>query len=249
MQHANGGGTEGVGACKRQFACPCPLLLHGPCLYAPSLAPPLLPFHTQGSPHPGSVQTGNVGRCMKGTPPPLLPLTPAELNRTAHAGPLHPNRAWKHRHTAPPLPLASCSCTHTSGAHKWGGGSPFPPFPHSCVCAKRAWGWTAMWETVLPPFRPLPAQQTGVWRRHCPPFLPPSPPCVHETRHPTDEGNRMCPFAMLLRFAKRCPTWTCMMWMQPLMTQLWSSDTRYSNTRSPLYVRRRRSTSTNIDKR
>jgi hypothetical protein len=38
----------------------------------------------------------------------------------------------------------------------------------------------------------------------------------------------------MLRFAKRCPTWTMIMWMQPLMTQLWSSDTRYSNTRSPL---------------
>jgi hypothetical protein len=55
--------------------------------------------------------------------------------------------------------------------------------------------------------------------------------------------------AFLLRFAKRCLTWTRMMWMQPWMTQLWSSDTRYSNTRSTLYVRRRRSTSTNIDKR
>jgi hypothetical protein len=38
----------------------------------------------------------------------------------------------------------------------------------------------------------------------------------------------------MLRFAKRCPTWTRIVWMQPLMTQLWSSDTRYSNTRSPL---------------
>jgi hypothetical protein len=38
----------------------------------------------------------------------------------------------------------------------------------------------------------------------------------------------------LLRFAERCPTWTMVMWMQPLMTQLLSSDTRYSNTRSPL---------------
>jgi hypothetical protein len=54
--------------------------------------------------------------------------------------------------------------------------------------------------------------------------------------------------ARLLRFAKRCPTWTRKMWMQPLMTQLWSSDTRYSNTRSLLYVRRRRSTSTSMDK-
>jgi hypothetical protein len=53
----------------------------------------------------------------------------------------------------------------------------------------------------------------------------------------------------LLRFAKRCPTWTRIVWMQLLITQLWSSDTRYSNTRSTLYVRRRRSTSTNIDKR
>jgi hypothetical protein len=53
----------------------------------------------------------------------------------------------------------------------------------------------------------------------------------------------------LLRFAKRGPTWTRVMWMQPRITQLWSSDTRYSNTRSPRYVRRRRSTSTNIDKR
>jgi hypothetical protein len=54
---------------------------------------------------------------------------------------------------------------------------------------------------------------------------------------------------IMLRFAKRCPTWTRIMWMQPRMTQLWSSDTRYSNTRSPRYVRRRKSTSTNIDKR
>jgi hypothetical protein len=54
---------------------------------------------------------------------------------------------------------------------------------------------------------------------------------------------------LMLRFAKRCPTWTMIMWMQPLMTQLWSSDTRYSNTRSPRYVRRHNSTSTNIDKR
>jgi hypothetical protein len=38
------------------------------------------------------------------------------------------------------------------------------------------------------------------------------------------------------------------LWMQPYETQLRSSDTRYSNTRSPLYVRRRSSTSTNIDK-
>jgi hypothetical protein len=38
----------------------------------------------------------------------------------------------------------------------------------------------------------------------------------------------------VLHFAKRGPTWTRIMWMQPLMTQLWSSDTRYSNTRSPL---------------
>jgi hypothetical protein len=53
---------------------------------------------------------------------------------------------------------------------------------------------------------------------------------------------------LMLRFAKRCPTWMMIMWMQPLMTQLWSSDTRYSNTRSPLYVRRCNSTSTNIDK-
>jgi hypothetical protein len=52
----------------------------------------------------------------------------------------------------------------------------------------------------------------------------------------------------VLRFAKRGPTWTRIMWMQRRMTQLWSSDTRYNNTRSPLYVRRRRSTSTNIDK-
>jgi hypothetical protein len=52
----------------------------------------------------------------------------------------------------------------------------------------------------------------------------------------------------VLRFAKRGPTWTRIVWMQPWMTQLWSSDTRYSNTRSPLYVRRRRSTSTNMDK-
>jgi hypothetical protein len=53
---------------------------------------------------------------------------------------------------------------------------------------------------------------------------------------------------ILLRFAKCCPTWTRIMWMQPLMTQLWSLDTRYSNTRSPLYVRRHNSTSTKIDK-
>jgi hypothetical protein len=52
----------------------------------------------------------------------------------------------------------------------------------------------------------------------------------------------------LLRFAKRGPTWTRIMWMQPLMTQLWSSDTRYSNTRSPLYVRRHNSTSTKIER-
>jgi hypothetical protein len=56
-------------------------------------------------------------------------------------------------------------------------------------------------------------------------------------------------FVTMLRFAKRGPTWTGIVWMQPLMTQLWSSDTRYNNTRSPLYVRRRSSTSTNIDKR
>jgi hypothetical protein len=54
--------------------------------------------------------------------------------------------------------------------------------------------------------------------------------------------------ASMLRFAKRCPTWTKVMWMQPLMTQLWSSDTRYSNTRSLRYVRRRKSTSTNMDR-
>jgi hypothetical protein len=42
------------------------------------------------------------------------------------------------------------------------------------------------------------------------------------------------PAPLMLRFAKRGPTWTMIMWMQPLMTQLWSSDTRYSNTRSPL---------------
>jgi hypothetical protein len=59
--------------------------------------------------------------------------------------------------------------------------------------------------------------------------------------------NNEC-WQAVLRFAKRCPTWTMIMWMQPLMTQLWSLDTRYSNTRSPLYVRRRNSTSTNIDK-
>jgi hypothetical protein len=57
----------------------------------------------------------------------------------------------------------------------------------------------------------------------------------------------------VLRFAKRGPTWTMIMWMQPLVTQLWSSDTRYSNTRysntrSPLYVRRRSSTSTKIER-
>jgi hypothetical protein len=52
----------------------------------------------------------------------------------------------------------------------------------------------------------------------------------------------------MLCFAKRCPTWTMMVWMQLLMTQLWSLDTRYSNTRSPLYVRRHSSTSTSIDK-
>jgi hypothetical protein len=39
--------------------------------------------------------------------------------------------------------------------------------------------------------------------------------------------------AVVLRFAKRGPTWTRVMWMQPWMTQLRSSDTRYSNTRSP----------------
>jgi hypothetical protein len=66
----------------------------------------------------------------------------------------------------------------------------------------------------------------------------------------TNSRNRRRPVTrpVLLRFAKRCPTWTKIMWMQPLMTQLWSSDTRYSNTRSLLYVRRRRSTSTSIDK-
>jgi hypothetical protein len=52
----------------------------------------------------------------------------------------------------------------------------------------------------------------------------------------------------VLRFAKCSPTWAMIMWMQPLVTQLWSLDTRYSNTRSPLYVRRRSSTSTKIDK-
>jgi hypothetical protein len=56
------------------------------------------------------------------------------------------------------------------------------------------------------------------------------------------------PPPMMLCFAKRGPTSMMIMWMQPLMTQLWSSDTRYSNTRSPLYVRRRNSTSTSIDK-
>jgi hypothetical protein len=66
------------------------------------------------------------------------------------------------------------------------------------------------------------------------------------------KGEAQLPRALartMLRFAKRGPTWTRIMWMQRLMTQLWSSDTRYNNTRSPLYVRRRRSTSTNIDKR
>jgi hypothetical protein len=33
-------------------------------------------------------------------------------------------------------------------------------------------------------------------------------------------------WASVLRFAKRGPTWTRIMWMQPLVTQLWSSDTR-----------------------
>jgi hypothetical protein len=69
----------------------------------------------------------------------------------------------------------------------------------------------------------------------------------------TDVERRMCvsqlEAARVLRFAKRCPTWTRIMWMQLLRTQLWFSDTRYSNTRSTRYVRRRRSTSTNIDKR
>jgi hypothetical protein len=53
----------------------------------------------------------------------------------------------------------------------------------------------------------------------------------------------MCNASLSIRL-----TWTCEVWMQPWMTQLWSSDTRYSNTRSPLYVRRRNSTSTSIDK-
>jgi hypothetical protein len=52
----------------------------------------------------------------------------------------------------------------------------------------------------------------------------------------------------VLRFAKRVSDLDDEVWMQPLMTQLWSSDTRYSNTRSPLYVRRHSSTSTSIDK-
>jgi hypothetical protein len=72
----------------------------------------------------------------------------------------------------------------------------------------------------------------------------PSVPSIIRPRpSPYQPGSRV------LRFAKRCPTWTRIVWMQPFMTQLWSSDTRYRNTRSNLYVRRRRSTSTNIDKR
>jgi hypothetical protein len=65
--------------------------------------------------------------------------------------------------------------------------------------------------------------------------------CTHDVSVDAKSGN-------MLHFAKRCPTWTMIVWMQPLMTQLWSSDTRYSNTRSPLYVRRHNSTSTNMDK-
>jgi hypothetical protein len=65
---------------------------------------------------------------------------------------------------------------------------------------------------------------------------------------PWQEGNAREHIALVLRFAKHCPTWTRIMWMQPLVTQLWSSDTRYSNTRSPLYVRRRSSTSTKIER-
>jgi hypothetical protein len=69
---------------------------------------------------------------------------------------------------------------------------------------------------------------------------------AHSHDSAADDDLRRC---TLLRFAKRGPTWTRIMWMQRRTTQLWSSDTRYNNTRSPLYVRRRRSTSTNIDKR
>jgi hypothetical protein len=73
-----------------------------------------------------------------------------------------------------------------------------------------------------------------------------STPCRHSGQTPHRPRRTLRPTD---RNTKRCPTWTRIVWMQPLMTQLWSSDTRYSNTRSPRYVRRRSSTSTNIDKR
>jgi hypothetical protein len=132
MQHTNGGGTEGAGACKRQFACPCPLLLHAPCL-----APPLLPFCARGSRHPGSAQMGNAGRRVKGTPHPhFRPSPPLSCQNSACSPPApvcaptgHGNTGMQHH----PLPLASHSCTHTSERCTQAGGGwgwfPFPPLP------------------------------------------------------------------------------------------------------------------------
>ena len=123
---------------------------------------------------------GNVGQCRKGTYTTLSPISPAQSNRIANAGPSATSRSCWSR---------PCSCTTASSAPQWGTetqahGTTLHPLHHvhtherrmrmgwrapTAVCAKRARGWTATWETTpCFPFCPLPARANGMQRRWFP---------------------------------------------------------------------------------
>jgi hypothetical protein len=117
-------------------------VLHSPsCCMAPTCAHPCWhppsPFHMWGLHHPSSVQMGDAGWHVKVHPtPPFAPCPCSVKQNRASTGHPCPNRSQKCRHMAPPLPLVSHSCMHTSRAHNWGGVgmAPIsPPFPALCV--------------------------------------------------------------------------------------------------------------------
>jgi hypothetical protein len=126
-------------------------VLHSPsCCMAPTCAHPCWhppsPFHMWGLHHPSSVQMGDAGWHVKVHPtPPFAPCPCSVKQNRASTGHPCPNRSQKCRHMAPPLPLVSHSCMHTSRAHNWGGGGGggdgphIPPLP-CLVCVKQGTG-------------------------------------------------------------------------------------------------------------
>jgi hypothetical protein len=136
-----------------------PLCANGECRAARKrYAPP------PSAPRPRSVEQDNASagppRAAPLIPPPFTHERGHRLRHHSHHG------AQKRGRGAPPPALlrpahARTHARERSTRTREGGAYPFPPLPHSRVCAKRARGWTASWETAPLPRCSLPARQTG----------------------------------------------------------------------------------------